>query len=168
MRHEIRFTLQGSSRLAQLEFTSASRARLLNHMSELVRQKATALTCVRRIASCFENHFSSDRVRERPHRLRGFRRIGINMDADSAEVVPEAWLYEGACCRIEWLSGRTQHLVHNWRRSISIAMLFSAVGALGANGGLTPLYGCVFAHFFRRLFSVELDPRSLSTGGNAI
>ena len=85
-------------------------------MGQFMRQQVLPGIGLRRIAVGAEDYIWADGVGERPDRLRRFRRPGIGMDPDLAEVLSEAWFEEGTGRAVERLARRTEYLVYQrWR-----------------------------------------------------
>ena len=78
---------------------------LLNGVSQLVRQKLSAGTSLRRILARAEDHITTQRIGERIDRPRRFRSVRAGMHAHLAEVVAEAWFEEGSSDSIQRLAG---------------------------------------------------------------
>jgi len=78
---------------------------LLQGVSQLVRQKLSAGTSLRRILARTEDHITTHRIGERIDRSRRFRSVGAGMHAHLAEVVAEAWFEEGSSDSIQRLAG---------------------------------------------------------------
>lgn len=106
LRDLIRFTLM---RLRWRHWNSCSRGRsalLLDNVCQLVRKQPLSRARVWRILSGSKDHVTSDRVCKRFNKLCRFSCPRIGMHPDTAEVVPEARLHEGARRRVERLAGR--------------------------------------------------------------
>jgi hypothetical protein len=81
-----------------------------------MREQPCAGIRVRRVGAGSEHHVIPQRVGPRVDRARGFRCIGVGMDADATEIVAESRLHELSTRRIERSTGSTQGLHYRCRR----------------------------------------------------
>jgi hypothetical protein len=89
---------------------------LLRHVRQLVSEQTLSGVSCRHELPCTEYDIIADSVCPCVYRPSRFRSLPIGMDLHITEITAEARLHEFARRRIERLSRRAQHFVHDRRR----------------------------------------------------
>src|SRR2546423_5474609 len=95
---------------------SIGRIALLEHMSQLMRQKSSPSFRVRRVMARIETNLMANGVGGGVHRPRRLSRLRAGMRADATEVVPKPPFHERSRRRVEWFSAFGKDFMDDRRR----------------------------------------------------
>jgi hypothetical protein len=88
---------------------------LLEYVNQFMSQKSPAVVSAGLVLRRAEGDLGSRSVSARTHRVCGAVGGGVRVDADFTKGVAEPGFHEGACRRVERLTGRAQDLMYDGR-----------------------------------------------------
>src|SRR5579864_3713725 len=85
-------------------------------MGQFMGQQFVSLSGCRCVLPTAKNNVIAYGISQSVRFAGRFRGLVIRMHPHATEVMPEPWLHECACRRVERLARRAQNFVDNWRR----------------------------------------------------